>query len=96
MNNRLQVAIATSPRVMHNSSSNSLSSHELAIGGHQLNSVLTHSIVVIISHMTELATLAKIWLPPSSIHRIYPAENTIVQVALNRNMTNLMTPSIHS
>jgi hypothetical protein len=43
--------------------------------------------------MTELATFAKNWLPPSTIHNIYAAEKTTVQMALNRNMINLMNIS---
>lgn len=49
----------------------------------------THNVDVITSHITELATLAKTWLAPSTYHRIYVVENNVVQAALKQNMMSL-------
>ncbi len=60
---------------------------------HVRRSTQTQRIVVTRSHITELAIFARNWVPQPTIHNIYPTENTLVQIALNRNMISLTTYS---
>jgi len=50
-----------------------------------------HSTLVTNSQTTELAMLARKWLAPSTNHKTYVVENSVVHAALKRKSINLKT-----
>ena len=57
---------------------------------------LTQRMVEMRSQIMELAMLARTCTAPSTIHKIYATENTMVQIALKRNRIKLFNDSIQS
>jgi hypothetical protein len=54
-----------------------------------MNDGRTHNAEVTSNQKTELATLARKWLAPSTYHNIYVVENKMVHAALKQNIINL-------